>query len=608
MPRLTGLLRTLLEYLGGYHGRWLLFGLATLVILSREPHLLREPRFWAEEGSIHFAYAFQHSPLRSLLLVPTTDSPAGYLHLPANLAAVVAVHAVDLEQAPLVTTLAALLAQLLPTLVVVFGSSLLWSSPVRRLLCVLLLLFAPIAHSEVWLNTTNSQVFCGITGLLLLAEDLENASQRRLWVYRLLLLFCALSGIYTILLTPAYFVRERLLRTRETRLHFAILGLGLILQSGFVAWTKFAGGIEPERFGGMRIAQRMAGALISFLLYPVLGQGSGDTVARQLGLASVARGEHVAMGHAMLIVGISILLFGALGFGLLRMRRPAERPLVVAFLALVVAVPVLAYRGSIAERYGFVPGSALLLVLLLSAFADPLRWRHRAALGLVTVSLAIGVATFWREIPVAFEGDSSDRAGTQPGGPVWRSEVAAWRRDPQRPLRIWPLTSGVPWELYLQSGYDFAAQQRQLARVLPVDVVSRHGEVVEKTLPLLGLPPEFKLVLEVLASQPCERLMFEVVLRDATGSHLAAQRVNGCLQDRAARLLVDSRYFRRDSGAQFARTRALALRLSSPLTQPTRIHLSRAFLSPRVEGVLDSAWAGAFAETTTRRPRVPRQD
>jgi hypothetical protein len=85
--------------------------LVTLIIISRKPILLVEPRFWWDESAIHYAYAFNHSLMDTLTAVHQ-----GYFSLINNIFSAVATRLVTIEHAPYVSTYMALLVMLLPLL------------------------------------------------------------------------------------------------------------------------------------------------------------------------------------------------------------------------------------------------------------------------------------------------------------------------------------------------------------------------------------------------------------------------------------------------------------------------------------------------------------
>ena len=85
-------------------------GLAVYVVavLLRAPRVIAARRFWAEDGSVFFEYAWNHGPLDSLL-----SADFGYFLFLPNLAGLLAVQ-LPLEWAPLMVIAIALLVQVLP--------------------------------------------------------------------------------------------------------------------------------------------------------------------------------------------------------------------------------------------------------------------------------------------------------------------------------------------------------------------------------------------------------------------------------------------------------------------------------------------------------------
>ena len=79
-------------------GGW--FAVLTVVAATRAPHVLLNGRFWAEEGTIHFAHAFAEGGIGGLTFI---DQRAGYLNIVPNVGTWLA-SLVPLSVAPLVTT------------------------------------------------------------------------------------------------------------------------------------------------------------------------------------------------------------------------------------------------------------------------------------------------------------------------------------------------------------------------------------------------------------------------------------------------------------------------------------------------------------------------
>lgn len=140
-----------------------------LAIIYRSPELFIQPRFWAEEAPTYFKYAYENSFLDGLFMV-VGGGEAGYLLLLGNISAVLAT-LVPLKYAPFVTTYFSLFIYLIPFIIILWGNSYVWDTPLKKILAVLIVLFSPsVSTPEVWLNMVNSQVYCGIISLCILFE------------------------------------------------------------------------------------------------------------------------------------------------------------------------------------------------------------------------------------------------------------------------------------------------------------------------------------------------------------------------------------------------------------------------------------------------------
>jgi hypothetical protein len=175
---------------------YLLIIFAAGAVFLRDPRYFLQPRFWAEEGSLHFAYSFSHSVLQALF-----HPQLGYLNFWPNLATILAT-IVPLDFAPRVTTLMAFIVQMLPVGLILFSRSPVWQGWVRKAIGAAVVLFVPMT-TEAWLNTINSFSYWGLVAFLILLEEIPR-TQVRLWVYRMLLVMAGLTGTYACFLTPLF--------------------------------------------------------------------------------------------------------------------------------------------------------------------------------------------------------------------------------------------------------------------------------------------------------------------------------------------------------------------------------------------------------------------
>ena len=89
-----------------------------LLIFFRQPDYFFHPRFWAEESTVHFKIGYDYPWPEALF-----SSPHGYNSFPPNMSGIIAARAVPLEQAPLISTLIALIVQLISFFIIFFRQS-----------------------------------------------------------------------------------------------------------------------------------------------------------------------------------------------------------------------------------------------------------------------------------------------------------------------------------------------------------------------------------------------------------------------------------------------------------------------------------------------------
>jgi hypothetical protein len=112
---------------GGNHPAILvaIFVFILILVITRDPMLLIQPRFWAEDGAHFYEFAFSHDWLDTLLFHPN------YRLLLSNLSALAATGIVDMELAPLPFTLMSLLIMSAAVAIVIWGNSELWNTPLK---------------------------------------------------------------------------------------------------------------------------------------------------------------------------------------------------------------------------------------------------------------------------------------------------------------------------------------------------------------------------------------------------------------------------------------------------------------------------------------------
>lgn len=547
-------------------GRWIVLAACLVTTVLRAPQLLLAPRLVAEEATVYLAYAFGHDPLRTLLLVPTSDGPAGYLHLVANLGALLA-NALPMELAAGVTTGIALLVQLLPIAVLLWGRSRFWGRAPRQLLACLLLVIGSPFRPEVWLQIIQAQVWLGIVAFLLLFENLDETTRLRRRAYRLLLLLGGLTGAYTVILAPVYLLRAYLRPSREARAQATLVTLTALVQ-GVCLVGYWAQASAIDRLASVRHPSGLAALFLEHLVQPWVGMAVSFELRESL--------TRLGLGVLPLLAVVLLVLMRSLRSIDSREARVAVASLVCS----LVATSILAH-GLPVGRYAVVSGSiVLLLLVLLATDQRPARWVRWSACAGLLLATASGLLGYWAEPILRHDREPVYFIHHRLGHPSWAAEVAAWRQNPYRPLAVWPYTQSNSWTVLLSPADDFRRLDRETARADQVHLVLRPGQPRSISIPIGSLPPDFRIVVEGhIAGAEAEATMvlklfgdgeapwFTVDLPTSEGSFTRQITVPG-------------------EAAALRATRSLEIEAAVASGEAT-IQLQRVQVVPRIRGLLD---------------------
>lgn len=402
--------------------------LSALVVYARAPILFHHPRFWAEEAVVYFRWAWEH-PWLSALMTPHN----GYLSLFNNIAVVLAANLVPLERAPLVSTLAAFLAQLAPIVIILFGRIPLLAGFPRQAVATLVILFTP-PSAEVWLNTINSQFYLALATCLLLLEDGQVRDRAGCILRRCFLVLAGLTGPVPCLLAPPAIYRAWSMRQREATIQAAILGAAAVFQLSILGMTgeRSTAGAQLGSFNVWTTATILTTRTVA---EPLLGSVLGARISTDIVAYRHGSGHHAGL------LGVALAAVLGVFFACLLWRQRQSAVFILAAGYLLTAV--LSIAGSLTHdkatliqvssvnsgRYFYAP-AALMNLLVLSAMrwepSVPGRLRSVLCAVLLTFSLVVNVRHFRDDLLI----DAS--------WPDWEAEVTAWRGDPSRELRVWP--------------------------------------------------------------------------------------------------------------------------------------------------------------------------
>ncbi|RKY06136.1 MAG: hypothetical protein DRP65_12150 [Planctomycetota bacterium] len=407
--------------------KWFLFLGAVLVICLRDYHLLTDARFWAEEGKLYFAYAFSHSIWETLF-----KAHLGYYSLFNNISMILAAKTVPLEYASLVATLCALLIQLIPIMIIIWGKSLYWDTLHKKTVVILLILFISFTD-EVWLNTIASQFHFSLIAFLILCDESKGRIVRNI-IYGFLLLLSGLTGPVSCFLTPLYIYKAIKFRNWRNIFYSTIMIVCAVIQfcvilKYFNSDIKTARGSWPE--------PALLGAILFNKSFLALFLGYTTKVSDLL------RSLYTTNYLLFCIVGYSLFLF--FGWFLFNIAKRLKSEARVYFLGSFLALAVLSSLSAVGHktillsidngrRYFYAPNIIFLTTFLL--ISSEVKDRFSKALGvLLVIGIITGGILYIRTIELKKE------------WPSWRSEVKKYREDSLYKPKIWP----DGWEVALET-------------------------------------------------------------------------------------------------------------------------------------------------------------
>lgn len=223
-----------------------LFLLACALIASRRPDAIFNPQFWAEDGHVWFADAYNLGWFAALF-----RAQDGYYQTLPRLAAALAL-LVPLSLAPLVLNLVAIAVQALPVSLLLSTRSSAWGTLRFRALLACIYVALPNCR-EMGACVTSSQWIMTLCAFLVLVASPPESSAGKLFDISILLL-CGLTGPFCIFLFPMAVFLAWKRRDRWARVRAGILvALCLVQAWGLLIVDRsvrphFALGASPGLF------------------------------------------------------------------------------------------------------------------------------------------------------------------------------------------------------------------------------------------------------------------------------------------------------------------------------------------------------------------------
>jgi hypothetical protein len=372
--------------------RWCLYVLvfidAFAIIILRRPDAILHPQFWAEDGFVWYANAYNLGGIRSLFLPMN-----GYFQTTSRLIAALS-QIFPFSIAPLIFNVVAIIIQILPVILIISSRF----SPVMpnlntRMFLSFIYLVLPNS-GEIHANLTNAQWHLALLAFMVIVAE---PSDRPLWrCFDIgVVLLSGLSGPFSLLLTPIAALRWWLRREKWLHILFLLTGTCAIIQTACLALNMHSSrshmflGATPKLFDRILSGQVFLGALI--------GQRGYEWFVSHYGLNSM-----FALIIAM--IGLAVVINALL-------KTPIELRLFILFAILIFCSALIAPQVSDVVpqwqalstpgwgvRYWFIPMLAFLTILVWMLGRLCSSMSRVFALLLLSI-MAIGIILDWQYPP-----------------------------------------------------------------------------------------------------------------------------------------------------------------------------------------------------------------
>ena len=407
----------------------------------RVPELFSYPRFFAEEGSLYFSYAYSHSWLNNLL-TPQHGYYTVYNSIVTSLAKLPSI-----DNAPLVTIFTAFVVQVAVSLYVIWGGISILDNLAKKIIVALIIPICSFPH--VWLTTIGIHFWLPVvTFFILISSD---TADRKNSIFRAcFLVLSGLTGVISCFMTPLFMLRTYRDKSKEYLKYSIILTCCSLMQIYVFLHEYFTQSVElAHRFKGNSFIPVFIKYIIYQFSIPLFGRGifqheSVIKINNIISMVSTKLFNHDYFENTIaatpFVLGMIILL--TMTTICVKNSKQVEYTLMLlAFIIVSTISTVASERMSGGPRYTFVP-----TVIMFTVFA--------ASINIRTIKNALCNIGLYLMLLALFFNIREFRAITNmiynTEYPVWKKEVEVWRMLGEAyPIRILPLET----TMYLKNKY-----------------------------------------------------------------------------------------------------------------------------------------------------------
>lgn len=360
----------------------LIFLASVIAVISRRPDVLLNPQFWAEDGQMWFAQAYNLGWLHALSL-----PFGGYLNSLPRLVAAAALW-IPLRFAPLLMNCVGITLQALPANILLSARCSSWGSLSLRLLYSAIYLALPNSW-EIHVNMTDAHFHLALVAFLL-ATGLPATN----WQWKSfdigVLLLSGLTGPWSLVLLPLVLIFWWMRRYRWSLIVAGITAFCAVTQAVMLLSSSGAAARPSPHLGAtpMLLLRILAGDIF---LGSLFGGNHFGANGPRLAIVLIALLGASVLFHTLLKAPVELKLFILFCCALL--AASLNRPLIITSLPQWRALLVIP-----GARYWFYPMLAFLWSLVWCASEDRNKFFQKLGV-LALLLMMIGVVRDWKYSP-----------------------------------------------------------------------------------------------------------------------------------------------------------------------------------------------------------------
>jgi len=396
------------------------------LLFYRSPYIFFNGRFMAEEGSIFFRYAYLNNFFNTLFYV---DFLSGYMNLWANISAIIS-NLFPLKFSPLISNYLSLIPKLLIIFYTIYKKNIFLDKFYYQIIFILIVFISPLNVPEIWMNSINSQIFFAIIVFFLIF--LKYDKSKYYIVDAFILVIAGLTGLYSCIFFPIYFLKFIYHRTKQDFLNFIILSICTFFQLTFVIFSKFSNMLYEGKLHLIK-----SELMINFVYNVLVKSFLGVDLTKYIYYNFLNNINLIFLSMVIVILLIAILMLNLISLKNINLKKKKYQEnnfIVITILYSFISTSILVLIGGVGDylggRYAALPSLYFLVFFITIHKLTKKSILKYLSLILLTSSIFFG--------GISFKNNDYNHYLECKGCPNWLDEVKKFNQDNTYLLKIWP--------------------------------------------------------------------------------------------------------------------------------------------------------------------------